>query len=91
MDYTQTEMFAEVPRAREAISPELLDRVRQRLHATLARLEAEATFCWQDELGAIHEEHEFRAASQLLGAEGEALWAKFDAEMDRLYAAAGAE
>jgi hypothetical protein len=69
----------------------LLERVRQRLLATLARLEAEATFFWHDQLDAIHEEHEFRAGSQLLGAEGEVLWARFDAEMDRLYAAAGVE
>ena len=86
MAYTQVDLFADAPRAREAVSPEVLARVRQRLERALARLEAETAFCWKDELAAIHEENGFRAASELLGAEGHALWARFDSEMDRLYA-----
>jgi hypothetical protein len=89
MAYTQIDMFERAPRAREKTSPEVLDRVRERLEATLARLEAETSFCWKDELAAIHEENGFRAAAKLLGDEGETLWQRFDTEMDRLYATVG--
>ncbi|WP_022673015.1 hypothetical protein [Novosphingopyxis baekryungensis] len=85
MAYTQVDMFQNTPKAREAVSSDVLARVRQRLEAVLVRLQAESQFCWDDELAAIHEENGFRAAATLLGEEGEALWARFDAEMDRLY------
>ena len=86
MTYTQVDLFEHAPRAREAVTPTIAARVRERLQATLARLAAETNFCWADELAAIQEENGFRAASKLLGAEGETLWQRFDAEMDRLYA-----
>ena len=86
MAYAQADMFEDAPRAREAVSPAIAARVRERLLATLARLEAETVFPWADELAAIHEENGFRSAAKLLGADGEALWERFDAEMDRLYA-----
>ena len=86
MAYAQAEMFDDALRAREAVPPAVAMRVRERLIATLARLEAETVFPWADELAAIHEENGFRAASKSLGADGEALWERFDAEMDRLYA-----
>lgn len=86
MAYTQVDMFADTSPATEKISPELLARVRGRLEATLARLSAEARFCWSSNLEAIHEENSFRSGAQLLGKEGTALWDRFDREMDRLYA-----
>lgn len=88
MAYTQVDLFEDSPRAREAASPAVLARVRSRLQTTLERLQSESVFPWPDELAAIHEENGFRAAAKLLGAEGETLWKRFDAEMDRLYATA---
>lgn len=86
MAYTQADMFEDAPRARAVVSPEIVARVRERLLATLARLEAETSFPWANELAAIHEENGFRAAAKLLGTDGDVLWQRFDAEMDRLYA-----
>ena len=56
------------------------------MEATLARLEAPATFRWRDPLDAVHEENRFQRDTELLGEEGAALWARFDQEMDRLHA-----
>ena len=59
--------------------------IRSRLEATLARLEAAATFPWNDPLDAVHEENRFQRDTEMLGDEGTALWERFDKEMDRLY------
>lgn len=60
--------------------------IRARLEATLSRLEATETFPWRDALDAVHEENRFQRDTEALGEEGAALWARFDKEMDRLYA-----
>ena len=42
---------------------------------------------WPDQLAVIREDNAFRFGKDVLPpAEGAALWAEFDAEMDRLYA-----
>jgi hypothetical protein len=60
--------------------------IRSRLEATLVALERSRTFPWQDPLDAVHEENRFQRESEMLGEEGAALWARFDKEMERLYA-----
>lgn len=60
--------------------------IRSRLEATLAGLEAAATFPWIDPLDAVHEENRFQRDTEALGEEGTALWERFDKEMERLYA-----
>ena len=63
-----------------------MQRFASRLEATLARLEATATFPWHDPLDAVHEENRFQRDTEMLGEEGALLWARFDKEMDRLHA-----
>jgi hypothetical protein len=87
MKYVQADLFGEEAAAKPEYSAELLDGVRKRLLETLARLESVSVFPWTDPLEAIHEENRFQRASSLLGEEGEQLWARFDKELDRLYAA----
>lgn len=60
--------------------------IRARLEATLAELEAATSFAWRDPLDAVHEENRFERDAELLGDEGADLWARFDKEMERLYA-----
>jgi hypothetical protein len=61
--------------------------VRARLQATLALVKAAEAMPWPDQLAIIREDNAFRFAKDLLPPdEGAALWAEFDAEMDRLYA-----
>jgi multidrug efflux pump subunit AcrA (membrane-fusion protein) len=71
---------------RKSLSQSQRAAIRARLEATLARLEATATFPWRDPLDAVHEENGFQRDTELLGEEGALLWAKFDKEMDRLHA-----
>lgn len=60
---------------------------RARLQATLALVKAAEKMPWNDMLRVIREDNGFRWAKDVLPPEeGAALWAEFDAEMDRLYA-----
>ncbi|MEO6215200.1 MAG: hypothetical protein ABIO86_04155 [Sphingomonas sp.] len=55
------------------------------LRHKLARLEAAASFFWNDPLDAVHEENRFQRDTEMPGEEGTGLWARFD-KMERLYA-----
>ena len=87
MSYSQADLFAQDQSERNQLSAAERAKIRARLEATLARLEASATFPWRDPLDAVHEENRFQRDTELLGEEGAALWARFDQEMDRLHAA----
>ncbi len=61
--------------------------VRRQLHATLALVKGAPAMPWTDMLTIIREDNAFCYGKNLLPeAEGAALWAEFDVEMDRLYA-----
>lgn len=86
MRFAQADLFAPEDDGATALSQPQRAAIRARLEATLARLEATQTFPWRDALDAVHEENRFERDSKALGEEGAALWARFDNEMDRLYA-----
>jgi hypothetical protein len=86
MRHTQADLFAQDQTERNRLSDSRGSMIRSRLEATLTRLEAAATFPWNDPLDAVHEENRFQRDTEMLGEEGTALWARFDKEMDRLYA-----
>ena len=86
MSYGQTDLFAQDDAERNTLSQSQRAAIRSRLEATLAKLEAAATFPWRDPLDAVHEENRFQRDTEMLGEEGAALWARFDKEMDRLHA-----
>jgi hypothetical protein len=86
MRFAQADLFAQDEAERNTLSLSQRVSVRSRLEATLARLEAVATFPWNDPLDAVHEENRFQRDSEALGEEGALLWARFDKEMDRLHA-----
>jgi len=86
MRVTQADLFAQDDAERNTLSQSQRAAIRSRLEATLARLEATATFPWRDPLDAVHEENRFQRDTELLGEEGALLWARFDREMDRLHA-----
>jgi hypothetical protein len=83
---TQADLFAQDNAERNRLPDDQRASIRQRLEATLARLEAASIFPWSDPLDAVHEENRFQRGTETLGEEGDALWARFDKEMDRLYA-----
>lgn len=85
MKYTQPDLFAQDNAERNSLSQSERTAIRERLEATIARLEAAETFPYRDPLDAVHEENRFERDSKLLGDEGAALWARFDKEMDRLH------
>lgn len=86
MSYGQADLFAQDDAERNKLSESQRSVLRSRLNATLATLEAAATFPWRDPLDAVHVENRFQRDSERLGEEGALLWARFDREMDRLYA-----
>ncbi|GAA0862920.1 hypothetical protein GCM10009115_11510 [Sphingopyxis soli] len=86
MKYIQADLFAEDGTERNQLSEAMAASIRTRLEATLARLEAAVVFPWSDPLDAVHEENRFQRGAELLGDAGAELWARFDKEMDRLYA-----
>ena len=86
MSYIQADLFAQDSIERNRVSEDMLVAVRARLEATLSRLEAAGSFPWSDPLEAVHEENRFQRGTDMLGEEGVVLWARFDKEMDRLYA-----
>ena len=86
MRHTQADLFAQDDAERNTLSESRRLTIRSRLEATLAKLEATATFPWNDPLDAVHEENRFQRDSEMLGEAGAVLWARFDKEMERLYA-----
>lgn len=86
MRFAQADLFAQDDAERNSLSQSQRAAIRSRLEATLARLEAAATFPWRDPLDAVHEENRFQRDTEKLGEEGALLWARFDKEMDRLHA-----
>lgn len=86
MGHTQADLFAQDDAERNKLSESRRLTIRSRLEATVAMLETTATFPWKDPLDAVHEENRFQRDSDMLGEEGTVLWARFDKEMERLYA-----
>lgn len=87
MKNIQADLFAEDSAERNQLSAAMTASIRARLEATLARLETALVFPWTDPLDAVHEENRFERGAELLGEAGAELWARFDKEMERLYAA----
>ena len=86
MSNSQVDLFAQHDAERNKLSEAQRSTIRSRLEATLAKLEAAASFPWHDPLDAVHVENRFQRDTELLGEEGALLWARFDKEMDRLHA-----
>ena len=86
MSFGQADLFAHDDAERNTLSESQRSTIRSRLEATLAKLEATATFPWRDPLDAVHVENRFQRDTEMLGQEGALLWARFDKEMDRLHA-----
>ena len=86
MSSSQADLFAQDEAERNQLSDSQRLTIRLRLEATLAKLEAMDTFTWRDPLDAVHEENRFQREAEMLGQEGAGLWARFDKEMERLYA-----
>jgi hypothetical protein len=83
----QDDLFGTTSRDPEQPSDEIVALVRGRLHATLALVKSAETMPWPDLLSIIREDNAFRFGKDVLSREeGMALWAEFDAEIDRLYA-----
>ena len=91
MSRDQADLFAAEEDERNRLPESRRLTIIARLEATLARLEAATSFAWPDPLDAVHEENRFERDAGLLGPgllgeKGAALWARFDREMERLYA-----
>lgn len=87
MSDSQADLFATTPRRSEPPSDDIINLDRRRLHATLALIKSAEAMPWPDRLAVIREDNAFRFAKDILPPdEGAALWAEFDAEMNRLYA-----
>ncbi len=87
MSTPQADLFATPAPEADQPSAEVVALVRARLQATLALVKAAQAMPWSDQLAIIREDNAFRFGKDLLPpAEGAALWAEFDAEMNRLYA-----
>lgn len=84
MIYEHADLFAQDDAERNKLSETQRLSICSRLEATLAKLEATATFPWHDPLDAVHEENRFQRDAEMLGEEGALLWARFDKEMNRL-------
>ncbi|MGH7120970.1 MAG: hypothetical protein ACREFP_18615 [Acetobacteraceae bacterium] len=87
MSDSEADLFAPTRRASKPPSEEIIAIVRRRLHATLALVKSADAMPWPDHLAIIREDNAFRFGKDMLPPdEGAALWAEFDAEMNRLYA-----
>jgi len=87
MSALQADLFGTASPPGEGPSDEIIALVRRRLHATLALVKSADAMPWPNLLAIIREDNAFRFGKDVLPqAEGAALWAEFDAEMDRLYA-----
>ena len=83
----QADQFETSSPAEGQPSEEVVAIVRARLRAALALVKAVEVMPWPDQLSIIREDNAFRFGKDALpAAEGAALWAEFDVEMDRLYA-----
>jgi hypothetical protein len=79
----QANLFDQAPGSDEAEAA----AARARMRETIARLTAAAAPPWTDETGVFLLDGAFKRAMRLVPAdEAEALWAEFDAHMERLYA-----
>ncbi len=86
MDGIQSDLFASPAPVAERPSEEVVSIIRARLHATLAVVKSARAMPWTDTLSIVREDNAFRFGKDALPtAEGAALWAEFDVEMDRLY------
>jgi hypothetical protein len=87
MSASQADLFGTASHPSDQPTPEIVALVRAPLHATLALVKAAEAMPWPDQLAIIREDNAFRYGKDVLPpAEGAALWAEFDVEMDRLYA-----
>jgi hypothetical protein len=87
MSASQADLFGKPSRTGEAPGEEIVALVRSRLRAKLALVKSAEAMPWTDHLASIREDNAFRFGKDVLPpAEGAALWAEFNAEMDRLYA-----
>lgn len=95
MTQDQPDLFAIRPSTapvEDGPGQEVVALVRARLRATLELVSRAETMPWGDVLAIVREDNAFRFGKDLLPAdEGAALWAAFDAHMDRLYAVMNAE
>jgi hypothetical protein len=83
----QSELFITPARTSEQPNDEIVGIVRARLLATLELVQSAEQMPWSDQLAVIREDNAFRYDKDVLpAAEGAALWAVFNVEMDRLYA-----
>jgi uncharacterized protein (DUF2267 family) len=88
MTLLQADLFASPSHVAERATEEVVSVIRNRLHATLALVKAAVSMPWDEPLSVIREENAFRFGKDALPDEEAAkLWAEFDAEMNRLYAA----
>ena len=86
MKHAQADLFAQDDAERNSLPESRRLAVLARLEERLAALEAADIFPWDDPLDAVHEENRFQRDTGMLGEEGARLWARFDGQMDRLYA-----
>jgi len=84
----QADLFSDLSQPRRAgPSEEVVALIRARLHGKLALVREATEMPWQGLLAIIREDNGFRYDKDALPPEeGAALWAEFDAHMDRLYA-----
>jgi hypothetical protein len=87
----QPDLFASTTapnRAAVDAPEEYIEGIRRELLATLALVEAASTFPWKDEMAVLLADRRFLSmVNWLPQAEADALRARFNIEMDRLYAA----
>jgi hypothetical protein len=87
MSDAQADLFGTSSYSNAQPNDEVVALVRARLRATLALVKSADAMPWPDQLAIIREDNAFRFGKDVLPhAEGAALWAEFDAEMNRLYA-----
>jgi hypothetical protein len=87
MSVLQADLFGAPAGKGEPPSEEIVAIVRARLQAALALVESAPEMPWKDQLASIREDNAFRFGKDLLPPEeAAALWARFNVEMDRLYA-----
>ena len=87
MSVVQADLFGTASLGGERPSDEIVAIVRARLHAALTLVKSAEVMPWSDMLTIIREDNAFRFGKDVLPpAEGAALWAEFNVEMDRLYA-----
>lgn len=87
MASAQADLFGNPSPTGEPANDEIVALVRSRLRAKLELVRSAEAMPWADHLAIIREDNAFRFGKDALPPEeGAALWAEFNAEMDRLYA-----